>query len=128
MPLGVRPTTRPAPYPDLDGSQACAQADPEEWFPEKGGSSRRAIEICRSCPLVRPCLAYALTNEAGRYGIWGATTERQRRAIRLAHGITVTSHSGWQISDVPVGFAVQGERTTDPAREDNRDERHPLDA
>jgi len=32
----------------------CAQTDPEAFFPEKGGSTREAKKVCRSCARVRP--------------------------------------------------------------------------
>lgn len=59
----------------------CAQADPETWFPPKGGSTREAKKICRRCPSVAPCLEFALENSE-QWGIWAGTTERERRAMR----------------------------------------------
>jgi WhiB family redox-sensing transcriptional regulator len=41
----------------------------------------RAREICMSCPVTCDCLEYALeTNQ--RAGIWGGTTEDERRSVR----------------------------------------------
>jgi WhiB family redox-sensing transcriptional regulator len=41
----------------------------------------RAREICMSCPVTYDCLEYALeTNQ--RAGIWGGTTEDERRSVR----------------------------------------------
>lgn len=59
----------------------CAQTDPEAFFPEKGGSSRQAKAICRRCEVRRECLSYALEHDI-RFGIWGATSERERRTMR----------------------------------------------
>ena len=59
----------------------CAQADPEAFFPEKGESSRAALAICLRCPVRRECLAFALEHDE-RYGVWGGTTEMQRRELR----------------------------------------------
>lgn len=70
---------------DLDWQDAalCAQSDPEAWFPEKGGSTREAKRVCRSCPVRAECLEYAFEN-GERFGIWGGLSERERReAIRL---------------------------------------------
>jgi WhiB family redox-sensing transcriptional regulator len=39
--------------------------------------------LCRTCPLVSPCLEYALTTRQD-YGVWGGTTERERRDLRRA--------------------------------------------
>jgi hypothetical protein len=59
---------------------ACAYVDPELWFPEKGGNNTAAREICASCPVSQPCREYALLNRE-RFGIWGNTSERERRKI-----------------------------------------------
>ena len=37
----------------------CAQTDPEAFFPEKGGSTREAKRVCRSCEVRAECLEYA---------------------------------------------------------------------
>lgn len=59
----------------------CAQTDPEAFYPDKGGSTREALAVCRRCPVQGPCLEYALVHDE-RFGIWGGTTERQRRRLR----------------------------------------------
>jgi WhiB family redox-sensing transcriptional regulator len=58
----------------------CAQADPEAWFPEKGGSVRQATAICRRCPVQAECLDYALAH-VERFGVWGGLTWEQRREL-----------------------------------------------
>lgn len=58
----------------------CAQTDPDEFFPEKGGSTRQAVAICRRCPVREQCLDYALEH-GERFGIWGGVSERDRRAM-----------------------------------------------
>lgn len=65
---------------------ACRTEDPELFFPagRSGGAqsqTRRALAVCARCPVVQMCLADALT--AGETsGVWGGTTEDERRAIR----------------------------------------------
>lgn len=59
----------------------CAQTDPEAFFPEKGGSTRDAKQICLSCEVRAECLEYALQNDE-RFGIWGGLSERERRKLR----------------------------------------------
>jgi WhiB family transcriptional regulator, redox-sensing transcriptional regulator len=59
----------------------CAQTDPEAFFPEKGGSTREAKRVCRSCEVRAECLEYALENDE-RFGIWGGLSERERRRIK----------------------------------------------
>ena len=56
----------------------CAQTDPEAFFPEKGGSTREAKRVCRSCEVRAECLEYALGHDE-RFGIWGGLSERERR-------------------------------------------------
>ena len=63
----------------------CAQVDPDTWFPERGGSTREAKAVCRRCPVRAECLAYALANDA-RFGVWGGTSERDRRRMKRPAG------------------------------------------
>jgi WhiB family redox-sensing transcriptional regulator len=65
---------------------ACAETDPEAFFPERGDSTREAKRVCRGCPVRLQCLEYALEHMDGylapaRFGIWGGTSERERRLI-----------------------------------------------
>lgn len=86
---GIMVTTRPwDTRPWLDDA-LCAQADPEAWFPDRGGSTREAKAICNGnpkrgitpCPVRAECLDDALaTND--RYGIRGGLSERERRALK----------------------------------------------
>jgi WhiB family transcriptional regulator, redox-sensing transcriptional regulator len=64
---------------------ACRGEDPGLFFPlgESGTSLRqveRARAVCRSCPVLTTCLRYAM--DTGQQGIWGATTDDERRAMR----------------------------------------------
>jgi WhiB family transcriptional regulator, redox-sensing transcriptional regulator len=59
----------------------CAQTDPEAFFPEKGGSTRTAKRVCRSCEVRAECLDYALEHEI-HHGIWGGMSEQERRHLR----------------------------------------------
>ena len=59
----------------------CAQTDPEAFFPEKGGSTREAKQICNSCEVRAECLEYALGHDE-RFGIWGGLSERERRRLK----------------------------------------------
>ncbi len=59
----------------------CLDADPEAFFPEKGGSTREAKRICGVCPVRGECLDYALSNDE-RFGIWGGLSERERRRAK----------------------------------------------
>lgn len=59
----------------------CLEADPEVFFPERGGSSKAARAVCNQCPVRVECLRYALQNRE-QFGIWGGTSERERRKLR----------------------------------------------
>lgn len=58
----------------------CSGVDPEVFFPGTGESTRLAKEICVGCTVVDDCLEYALANKE-KFGVWGGTSERQRRRI-----------------------------------------------
>jgi WhiB family redox-sensing transcriptional regulator len=68
---------------DWQAKALCAETDPEAFFPEKGGSTREAKKVCRGCEVRAECLEFALENDdAGRFGIWGGTSERERRRLK----------------------------------------------
>ncbi|MGW4574561.1 WhiB family transcriptional regulator [Streptomyces tendae] len=66
----------------------CLTEDPDLFFPIGGlNSGPAAIQtdeakaVCRHCPVTRQCLAWAV--DVGPVeGIWGGTTEGERRALR----------------------------------------------
>jgi WhiB family redox-sensing transcriptional regulator len=67
---------------------ACLDADPDLFFPV--GTTGPVLDqideakrICRACPVRKQCLAWALDLDAAA-GIWGGTTDDERRAIRKA--------------------------------------------
>ena len=65
-------------------SQAlCKANDPDELF-VRGAAQRKAVTICRHCPVMQECAAEALDNQV-EYGVWGGMTERQRRALLKQH-------------------------------------------
>jgi WhiB family redox-sensing transcriptional regulator len=70
-----------APPPPWMLEALCAQTDPDEFFPDKGEDSEPAKAVCRTCPVTAECLNYALANNE-QFGVWGATTPRQRRKLR----------------------------------------------
>ncbi len=67
----------------------CRDTDPELFFPV--GTTGAALlqidqakSVCRQCPAQRECLEFALaTNQDS--GIWGGTSEEERRALRRAY-------------------------------------------
>ena len=71
----------------------CLEADPEIFFPERGGSSRAARAVCRDCTVRDECLRYALANRE-QFGIWGGTSERERRKLRKLRTLERISLAG----------------------------------
>ncbi|OLT12960.1 hypothetical protein BJF79_03405 [Actinomadura sp. CNU-125] len=63
----------------------CAETDPDAFFPEKGASTRAAKNVCRGCEVRAECLEFALDTDQ-RFGIWGGTSEKERRALRRLRG------------------------------------------
>ncbi len=64
----------------------CLNHDPELFFPI--GESRsyqlqieRAIEVCKSCPVVEECMTFAVETKQ-THGVWGGTSEKGLDAIR----------------------------------------------
>jgi WhiB family redox-sensing transcriptional regulator len=79
-PLPIEPAPNYAPLtPEESDLALCAQADPEEWFPGKGGSVRMAKRICGRCDVQARCLSAALGAPEEMDGVWGGTSVRQRR-------------------------------------------------
>lgn len=94
---------------DWRDDAACVGTDPDAFFVGKGGDPKPALKICRGCPVTAECLDWALRH--GETGVWGATTDRQRRDLRRARGITVVSH--WEHGD-PGGAARHRREGTQP--------------
>lgn len=58
----------------------CKNYPPAVFFPEDGVGVDRARRICIGCPVVKECLEYALAEHIN-HGVWGGTSERERRRI-----------------------------------------------
>jgi WhiB family redox-sensing transcriptional regulator len=59
---------------------ACKGLDPQIFYPETDEDAEEAKAICRQCSVQTACLEHALA-EREKEGVWGATTERERRRI-----------------------------------------------
>lgn len=76
------------PTGDWRAVAACREADPDLFFPVgTTGAALRQIDaakaVCRTCPSLDACLEFALSTGQDA-GVWGATSEEERRAIRRA--------------------------------------------
>ena len=61
-------------------SARCRQLPPGTFFPSDGIGVEVAQRECQQCPVRLECLEYALENRID-HGVWGGTSERQRRRI-----------------------------------------------
>ena len=61
----------------------CRQVGFDLFFPDKGDNAAAALAVCRGCPVTTDCLNYALSSGMV-HGVWGGTTEAQRRRMRRA--------------------------------------------
>lgn len=86
----VRLAPRTDARPDLEyeppawySSARCVDADPDVFFAEGKGTNdaAKAVEVCQSCPVLYDCLIYAV-DDASLVGVWGGTTEKERRSLR----------------------------------------------
>ena len=69
---------------DVDGVNwrtraLCRNGNFDELFVQ-GAAQRKAALMCRHCPVLMECGAYALDKRV-EFGVWGGMTERQRRAL-----------------------------------------------
>ena len=63
------------------GDPACAEVDPELFFPDSGENPRAAKAICAGCPVAAQCLDYAIrTNQT--HGIWAGKAIHQVNRMR----------------------------------------------
>ncbi len=65
---------------------SCRGVDPEIFFPDRGESLAPAKAVCAECIVNDECLEFALAN-GERFGVWGGTSERERRRIRRARRV-----------------------------------------
>lgn len=70
----------------------CRHEPPERFFPSDGVGVELAKQICATCPVAEPCLEYALENRID-HGVWGGTSERQRRRILKARRLPLLAES-----------------------------------
>lgn len=87
--LAVAPGS-PASFDDPNGwrkNALCRGVDTGLFFPagelgeEPVQHAEAAKAVCLRCPVREACLEYALATDQP-FGVWGATTEAERRSIR----------------------------------------------
>ncbi|NDB17969.1 MAG: WhiB family transcriptional regulator [Actinobacteria bacterium] len=65
---------------------ACRDSDPELFFPIGNTGPaliqiEQAKQVCRTCPVISECLQWAL-DSGQEAGVWGGTSEDERRLMR----------------------------------------------
>ncbi len=75
-----QPPKQLAPLGAWRDRAVCVTADPEIFYPDKGGSVTEAKRVCAHCPVTAECLDYALTHDEW-WGVWGGMSEQERRRL-----------------------------------------------
>jgi len=116
------PTIPTTPGPWI-AQGACAGTPTVLFFPERGGDVLPAKAICTTCTVRNDCLRYAL-EDPDTVGIWGGTSGRERRAIRLGVPVGQVGRPRVDIKHGTVSGASahqrRGEQVCDACREAKR--------
>lgn len=79
-------------YPAFTGVEPCAQVGTDLFFTQDDSINYRDLDkvkrLCASCEMQEPCLEYAL--HVSVVGVWGGTTDVQRKQIRKQRNIIPT--------------------------------------
>jgi len=60
---------------------ACRNLDTEIFFPDSEADAGPALSVCATCPVRNECLDWAIATRQ-HDGVWGGTTESERKRIR----------------------------------------------
>jgi WhiB family redox-sensing transcriptional regulator len=69
---------------------ACRGTSPALFYAERGEATDTAKAVCATCPIKAECLDFALRN-CEMFGVWGGTSERERRQLRRESRYTFTT-------------------------------------
>jgi WhiB family redox-sensing transcriptional regulator len=62
----------------------CRGEDPNSFYPENNRwAEQERKKICRGCPVFAQCMDHAIRYD--ELGIWGGTTDRERRKIKARY-------------------------------------------
>lgn len=81
--------------PSWQSLAACRGSGPEIFFVERGdaGGLSAGRAFCRRCPVLVECREFAVGDDrrpSQKHGLWGDTSERERRQIRKRRRLAVT--------------------------------------
>jgi WhiB family transcriptional regulator, redox-sensing transcriptional regulator len=68
--------------PAWHADAACREHPDVSFFPKLGEDVRPAKRVCHTCLVAADCRAWALAQGVTLVGVWGGTTQRERRMIR----------------------------------------------
>jgi hypothetical protein len=73
-----------ASVPAWQRDALCAEPrfDPDSWFTTTDRSAEAAKAVCRSCLCQSDCLGYALDLGGELPGVWGGTSQTDRKVLR----------------------------------------------
>lgn len=111
-------TTLNLARPEWHQRAACRGAGPDLFHPSKGevDSALKARTVCSTCPVSADCLLSALATPGSLdYGVWAATSPRERRAIRRRMGGPAA-----RVSDASTSRNLGGEVASPPASDVRR--------
>lgn len=89
----------------------CRALAPNVFHPGRGESEIGAKAVCAGCPVQVHCLRYAL-NASEHIGIWGGTSERQRRVLRSASRVRSNSEGITYAEAIDVEIRLWSKRET----------------
>jgi len=80
------------PLGEWEAEAACRETPNDLYYPSRGDSEKAEFirMFCELCPVRGECLGYAL-DKRERHGVWGGTTEKERRVLQrlLRKGLSV---------------------------------------
>jgi WhiB family transcriptional regulator, redox-sensing transcriptional regulator len=81
--------------PSLPDAVCREYDDPDLWHPDRPNAAqeRQAVAVCHSCPEENACLLFAARAHP-LPGIWGGTTEAERKRLFIASELTLLLRSG----------------------------------
>lgn len=79
-PLAPDPAALIPPAPDWQTNAACLGMDVNLFFPDKGGSTAPAVEVCERCPVRVECFDWAIA-EGFTMGVFGGVSPKRRRPL-----------------------------------------------
>ena len=103
--LSVTPLNFPpdlaVPTPDWMWEGNCLSVGVAPFYPEpqpgrpNTKAAAEALATCKGCPVIEECFLYAMRNRE-EWGVWGGTTQQQRRAKfrELDAGATLPCRNG----------------------------------